>query len=358
MAPFVLQIHGYSTHTPRLRLQFYWPFVQRPDVQQVRLLSGFGCTATALMSQQVTFDWLTDEDAYLREAAHAGLSSSAHLFSDGERRLVLILLRSLAALLILVAAAGSAALSPSQRERMQTEDELRAVLNMEEDAWRAKDKDRHAALIDPQVDGEWVGEWRDNWGASSDTGHIYTLGLGPTVRLGDDLIEVEVYVALPRTAWWQPAVRRETRFYRHADGMWLRTLPPEEYWGEQIALETQHVTFRYFEADAESVRLAASRLDSAIADLHSILGLAPVAEDQRVEVVIKPGLVHSWDWTSGVLEVTSPALAQVPRGLSDAEYVAERVFCACLPRAERGETWPDHLPLGIYGLGHARLAGP
>jgi hypothetical protein len=278
------------------------------------------------MSRQITFDWQIDEEEFERRLALHGDETPSDFLSDGERRLALIVLRSLAALLIMTAAAASTAFSPSQIERIETEEDLRVVLGMDADAWRGRDKDGYNALIDPQVDGEWVGVWRDNWGARSETGHIYTLTLGPTQRLNEELVQAEVHVTLPRTTWWRSSVRRETRFYRQAHGLWLRTLPPDSFWGERLTLETSSFTFHYYAPDAESVRAAAEKLDRAYAELHRILGLGPIGAGERVVVVVIPGLVHTWSWGGGELHVTSPILSQVPQGLSDAEYLADRVL--------------------------------
>lgn len=291
------------------------------------------------MSRQITFDWQIDEEEFERRLAQHGEEMPAELLTDGERKLALIVLRGLAALVFVVLASASAPLSPRQIDRMQIESELTPILEFEEDAWRDRDRERYDMLIDPAVHGNWVGEWRDNWGARSETGQSIQLTLGPTRRLDEELVQANVYVSLPRTGWWQPAAFRETRFYRSSDGVWLRTLPSDTYWGEPQSLETSSFVFHYYTADTESVRAAASRLDAAYTELYRTLGLGLVPDDERILVFVKPGMadsrgstdrrpyVHVLDRSrTHRLEVTSPILSEVPQGVSNADYLTERVF--------------------------------
>ena len=70
---------------------------------------------------------------------------------DRERWITLVLLRSVTALLVMAAATASAAFSPAQQQRIQVEQELAAILVMEQQAWAASDPNQYKALVDPQV---------------------------------------------------------------------------------------------------------------------------------------------------------------------------------------------------------------
>ena len=107
-----------------------------------------------------------------------------------------------------------------------------------------------------------------------------TVTLGPTQRVNDEIVRAEVYVTLPRTHWWQPSSVREDRFYRVVNGQWLRTLPPDEYWGEPQTLQSSSYLFHYFEADADSVQEAAARLDPALAELYDLFDLPDERNDR------------------------------------------------------------------------------
>ena len=157
---------------------------------------------------------------------------------DGERALTLFVLRAMAALVFVLLAAGGAPTSPERVDRLTIERELSVVLEMDDAAWRARDREGHAALIDPDVGRAWAREWREGWGASAVSGRVHATKLGPAHRIDDGLVQAQVYVSTPRTNWWQAEDLRETRFYREANGMWLRTAPPDSYWGEPLTLHT------------------------------------------------------------------------------------------------------------------------
>ncbi|MFN2200139.1 MAG: hypothetical protein ACK2UO_02980 [Caldilineaceae bacterium] len=278
------------------------------------------------MSQRIGFDWKFDEESFERGIPGFVPADGVESRSDGERRIVLVTLRALAALTFLILASGSAPLSLAQLDRMRTSAELATVLELDKTAWRDRDRERYDSLVDPTVDQIWLREWRDNWGARGDTGRPYDLQLGAIQRVSEELVQAEVYVQLPHRNWWQTAENRETRFYREANGLWLRTLPPEDFWGEPVTLRSKHFIFHYYAPDSESVQTAVPILEAAYTDLYKILGLVDSPADGPTTVVVKPDFVRSRGWESGVLELTSPLLSQVPKGMTNGDYLADRIF--------------------------------
>jgi hypothetical protein len=278
------------------------------------------------MTKRIGFDWTFDEESFERSFADFVPADGVDFLTNGERRIVLITLRALAALMFVLLASGSAPFSLAQLDRMRTSEELASVLEMDEAAWRDGDRERYESLIDPSVDQAWMREWRDDWGASGATGRPYGLELGAIQRVNEDLVRAEVFVHFSHRNWWQTAENRETRFYRNVHGLWLRTLPPEDFWGVPLTLRSEHYIFHYYSPDLESVKAAAPVLDTAYAGLNEILGLADSPEDVPITVVVEPGFVRSRGWESGILALTSPLLSRVPVGMTDADYLADRIF--------------------------------
>lgn len=311
------------------------------------------------MSQHISFDWRTGEDEYLRRAARhfsavhqAAYAEAAPAFElsyetlpyavpsyavyddapdagapvrDGERALTLFALRAMAALVFVLLAAGGASTSPERVDRLAIERELTVVLEMDDAAWRSRDREGHAALIDPDVGLAWAREWREGWGASVVSRRVHATRLGPAHRVDEDLVQAQVYVSTARTNWWQAEDLRETRFYRDANGMWLRTTPPDSYWGEPLTLRTDHFVLRYHAPDAESVEAVAPKLDEAYARLYRTLALGAPPNRRPMEIFVHTGLSPTRGSSERAVQVTSPILAQIPSDLSNADYLADRI---------------------------------
>jgi hypothetical protein len=311
------------------------------------------------MAQQITFDWRTGEDEYLHEVTqHFDLNTldDPHFTDpfdneapyalpfdrswaespvrDGERALALFALRAVAALLFVIMAAGSAPMSPDQVVRQEIERELNVVLEMDANVWRTRDREAYAALIDPSVGRAWPLEWREGWGAKG-SGRTYATSLGTTQLLEEGLVQAEVHVSAPRSNWWEAEELRETRFYRDANEMWLRTLPPDDYWGERMTLNTDLFVFDYYARDAESVEAAAAQIDDVYTELLQAVGLDSPPDGRPVEVRVRSRLSRTRGSTDGTVDVLSPILSQVPADISDADYLANRVFSRVTSEALR-----------------------
>lgn len=292
------------------------------------------------MASQVGFEWHIGEEEFERFGAGWSAGEAQAVHSDKERWITLAVLRMLAALVVMAAATASAAFSPAQVQRMETEEDLAALLVMEQEAWADRDPSKYEALIDPQVDSAWIAQWRGGWGTRRSLASGHSLTLLSAQHLSDDFVQASVRVVQPRTSnWWQTPVQRETRFYRRAGYTWVRTLPPPSYWGEPLTLETPHLTFRYYAPDARAVETAAVRLEAAYVDLYAMLDLAPPAVNEKVVVVVKPEMALSRTWTGGELEVTSPQMMPVSDGFTDADYVASTALGRIIPQALNSERY-------------------
>ncbi len=309
------------------------------------------------MAPRIGFEWRTGEEEFLRFGADMSAEMPQLSTPDRERWITLVLLRTLAALLVVAAATASAAFSPAQQQRMQIEQELVAILVMEQEAWAASDPNQYKSLVDPQVADVWISQWRGGWGTGRTAFGGRRLLLLSAQPLSQDLVRAAVQVTQPRINWWQTSVQRETRFYRRAGYTWLRTLPPAEYWGDQLTLETSHLVFLYHAPDAQAVTTAAAQLEAAYLELHAMLDVEPPSASEKIVVIVRPDLVQTRSWSGGDIELTSPLLAQVDASQSDADYVASTVLNRIIAHALNGERIMNTAQLQNWGLFLSALRG-
>ncbi len=147
------------------------------------------------------------------------------------------------------------------------------------------------------------------------------------------------------------------RFYRRAGYTWLRTLPPAEYWGNQLTLETPRLSLRYHAPDAQAVTAAAVQLEAAYLELHAMLGVEPPSAAKKIVVIVQPELVQTRSWAGGDIELTSPLLAQVDASQSDADYVASTVLNRIIAHTLNGERIMNAAQLQNWGLFLSALRG-
>lgn len=317
-----------------------------------------------MLKQQINFEWSVGDDEFgaLLQSNHSDGSfarphtndtnplTTAHShsqfwlpphpmepsqwLSSAESQFLRHRLRDL--LLIGVAAIllGSMPFTPDQVEQRHAEEGVTAALAAEYTAWQQKDRDGFAALLDLPTADRWQWEWRDYWSlAPADFAD-----LGLTVQRIDrqgELVRVATLVTRPSTKWWRSSPYREIRFYREAPAGWLRTLPPDSYWGAQQSRETAHLRFEYRTQDAEVIEPQVDRLEALYQELYQFLALDPDTREKWTFILVP-------DRTDGRTsdyyrsEYTSPALSEVPAMLSDQEYVAQMMVSSMASQAVYG----------------------
>ncbi len=278
-----------------------------------------------MTQQRITFEWVLEEgrvDFWLPSDMDSGRGALG--LSSFEQRIVLHVLRGLALLLVVVAAASGAGMTPGERERREAQRGIAFSLSLENQAWARRDRGLYESLIDPQLDDDWEEAWRDYWRAGADIEPEFRATL-LQVRESGGYMQASIITEQPAFEWWQTNPYREERFYRRVDRRWLRTVPPAAAWGESRTIETPHLQFVYYERDAEAVEIAAPKLEAAYVAMYRTLGMAqPPAEKQVISVIPDP--VNRWSSTIPQFQVTSPILAQIPSSQSDAEYLVYEVM--------------------------------
>lgn len=238
---------------------------------------------------------------------------------NGEQWLGLRLLQGIYLLGIAWLITAGASFSPDQHARVAAQAGIQTTLDLEAQARQVNDKSLFNRLLDDQVSKQTQADWRNAWANLNQNEKILT------IEPHDDLALVKVLVTQPNNVWWRPNALRETRFYRQTAEGWVRTVPPESFWGQQQTAETAHLRFVFTNYDAQNVRPLVDQLESVYVKLNQLLGL-PLPENQKLLLVIKPDTTTPWlNSADKPIELASPATSSVPDNLSDQTYLLQTI---------------------------------
>ena len=224
------------------------------------------------------------------------------------------------------------------------------------------------ATLDPQVVELWGSQWRKYWRSgvrerhhfSLDMVHIEAyrshLGNAATDRAGQEYLFVDFIDRQPPRDWWLISPTRETRVYVKQPDLtsgggtgssWLRTVPPESYWGALQTFETPNVRYEFPERDADLIMNVAPNIEAHHNTLLEILNLTPLEEGSRFTVRMAPHPRQGRSTRSSTLYLTSPLLASKPAYLSDEAYVermvVDQLTALSVNRASNWRRWSDNL---------------
>lgn len=306
-----------------------------------------------MAQQRITFEWILEEQP---NAPWHGLDTdqATRAAWAGERILTQRVLRSMTLLLVAVALATGAGLTPAEQARREAQDGIQFALDLENNAWERRDRILYESLFDPNIGEDWVSEWRDHWRSGSEEESVHQVSL-LFVNEAAGIMQATVQIHQTGLEWWQSSPYREERFYRRVDHRWVRTVPPAEYWGARQELTTDHLRFVFYARDAAAVRAAAPKLQRAYVNMYHTLGTA-APPDQQQNIVIVPRPVSRWSSSASTLEVTSPLLAAIPEGQSAGDFLAYETMNWFTYRAVR-ESAPNmtvrylyRWPIIVWGL--------
>lgn len=283
--------------------------------------------------QQIAFEWQIG-DATEREWIIPPLEpelfsqTTEHLLTSGERRLTAWMLRVSAGMVVLFLATAGAGLSTLERDRQIAYSGVQSNLLREDLAWETRDRKTFDSLIDAETVGdEWVRAWRETWRLELDEAPRYEVELLHIEPLdGQDLVQAQVRLRQPDVEWWRAKHLQEARFYRSTESGWLRTLPPDSYWGEHLTYETDHLRFVYRERDRAAVEAIMHEIDAAYVALYELLSVSLDADKPKLTVNIEPGLVRRLVTGENQIDVMSPVLEKITDGQSTADYLAESIM--------------------------------
>jgi hypothetical protein len=307
------------------------------------------------MAQQwISFEWVMDDDP--AAPWQTGHDETAPIrLAARESFWVGRIARVLSLVLAAICLTTGVGLTHNEQARLLAEEGIEFTLDQENRAWKTRDRSLFETLIDPTVNEEWRDEWRDHWRTGAEGAADYDTQL-LYVQAVDGWIEATVVTDQRALEWWQTSPYREARFYRRVGQNWLRSAPPAEFWGERHSLETEHLIFRYHAKDEAAVRDAAATLERAYRAMYPLLGLKMPDDSSKLTIRVMPEPVGRWTPALNELDVTSPRLAQIPIGQSEAEYLAYDVMGWFTYRALRDATpgatsrYLYRWPILVWGL--------
>lgn len=285
------------------------------------------------------FEWHIGEVAWQGFAGSAQVSRPLNqaMLSSSERRLIFAFLRSMLFCALALFLAAASFRSESEVNYARQEQAVERSLLAEVDAWRKNNRDLLADTIDPAHVETWGPTWRKYWRGSTrerqslalEIIHIESAqlatGTGDSTR---EYIFAEVADRQPPRDWWLVSPTRETRVYTQAatpDGRWVRTIPPDSYWGQSQRLDTEHVRFEYYERDESLVAVVAPDIEEHYKRLFDLLALEPLNEQIKFTVRILPHPRQGRGGRSTVVFMTTPMLSAKPLHMSEEEYVERYV---------------------------------
>jgi hypothetical protein len=214
-----------------------------------------------------------------------------------------------------------APLSAHQVESPSLEQTILPALQREAIAWRTDDTTALDLIIGPEVAQNWRMDWR--------APYVIDPRYFPdrnekllNVKAAAGMVVVTMLVDAPVVGRWRSSPYRELRFYRQQEQDWVRTLPPQDFWGREMTVETPHLRVTFYERDAETVLATLDQLEMIYVQLHGLLRLELPALEGKPAFRIVPELVRGWGSSGNQQRLTSPLLAKVPDGMTSADYLA------------------------------------
>ncbi len=207
--------------------------------------------------------------------------------------------------------------------RQQAAEGIHFALLQEKRTYESGDAAHFSGLIDSDVSGPWRSTWRTAW----ENGLQHEEQFGVTllaVSAQDELAIATVLVTNSAPEWGNIDHFREQRYYRQRGQQWLRAMPTAAFWGEQQLLETTHFRFEYYQPDAVAVLAVGRQVEQIYAELYQRLGLA-LPKGEGLTFVFVPEVIRNWRSLGTRIEMTSPALAQIPAPLTDEMYLLQLV---------------------------------
>lgn len=283
--------------------------------------------------QNIVYEWSVIDDAEWQPLRQEGPLAFLHRHAAGltEPQVGLPLLRAFV-LMMAALALTSAAFSPPTERRPWGYEAVASVLQLEAQAWAARDDDLLSTLIDVQTPARMQDDWRLGWNSDAALDAPYRTQLLSVEPVGN-LLEVQVRVEQRTAQWWLSSPHRETRFYRQMPHGWVRSLPDASHWGVMRAVETPHLRFEFYDHDMPTVIAIADRIEMGYVRVHQWLGVSPPVFEDKLVFAVVPELVRGWGGYGNRHHLTSPALAKVPLELSDSDYLVQQIMNRVVSRA-------------------------
>lgn len=302
-----------------------------------------------MLNRQISFEWHHGEDVFQQLGMPpAGLADRIHTshLDTHERQIAYWVARCVGLVVIVLMLATSASLTFAELDQLRLRGDIEQILRLETHAWLTRDRNQFDSLVDRGVDQRWIRIWRRHLTTDRPTHYAAESQLVHVVRWGDH-VRATVVGVHPVTEWWEYERYTETRFYRPSSGGWLRTLPPDDFWGAQRTLSTPHFMFVYYDPDAQVVQAAGAHLETTYRYLHDLLKLPVPTRTGKQAIALASDQSLGWRAGYGQWELASPSLLPVAEGWSAADQVSatlvERLIYQSVNRH-----WPGFSSLLTY----------
>ncbi len=270
----------------------------------------------------IDFDWqIGDSTPWLTgELLNDGSTPTRQLT---EAHLTRIFVRGMILFCIGLCTASSTPLSTALVARQQAAEGIHFALLQEKRTHESGDTARFGGLIDSDVIGQWRSRWRTAWENGLQNEEHFGVTL-LAVSAQDELAIATVLVDDPAPEWGNVSLYRKQRYYRQRGQQWLRTMPTAAFWGKLQVFETTHFRFEYYAPDAAAVLAVGAQIEQIYAALYRRLGL-DLPKGTQLTFVFVPEVIRNWRSLGTRIEMTSPALAQIPAPLTDEMYLLQLV---------------------------------
>ncbi len=210
--------------------------------------------------------------------------------------------------------------------------DVQATADLELWAWKSHDMALYESLLDPNMPVAWHQQHSQEFRLFPAGTQVVRRGTPQvsvdSVDIRGDSALVGQHVRVPD----QPGMAGRSLEYTHGvpyrrlDGRWVRSAPDPALWGRERRLDTRYFAFIYTDRDADTVESLAADIDTLYGRIRRDLALdAPGDEKWTLVLGLDPPLAPATpDARQLRLQLSSPALVTLPKGITPARYLRER----------------------------------
>ncbi|MFN8481633.1 MAG: hypothetical protein U0768_01080 [Anaerolineae bacterium] len=252
----------------------------------------------------------------------------------------------LAVPLAVVLIAAWAFLQGPQRYNRLVSD-VQATADLELWAWKSRDMALYESLLDPAMPVIWRQQHTQEFRLFPQGTQVVRRGTPQVSVDGVDIRGDSALVLQHIRVSDQPGLAGRALEYTHAvpyrrlDGRWVRSAPDPALWGRERRLATRYFEFVYTDRDADAVEALAADIDALYVQLcHDLaLDVGPGPKWSLVLTLDPPLAGNTPDVAGRHIQLSSPALATLPIGVTPTRYLRERFVGWVGDTLVLGEPW-------------------
>ncbi|MBV7335927.1 hypothetical protein KFU94_48360 [Chloroflexi bacterium TSY] len=293
-----------------------------------------------MFGTHVTLEWVIGEERYLdivqlpTSAEHStrlGVKRQKK-FLQLQKRAAIVTTRFVTIMLAMIVIATSGLFPLAERERSRSHAGIQRAHDLEHEAWLRTDRQFFVNLLDKEADSEWridtAKEWvyRLDHDVAPPTIELQEINVIGDIALVDTLIQYHEQNHPSRFSNLSPVgakIYREVRFYRRDGERWLRTLPPNAFWGPLQEIQTPHLRFRFYAHDARLVTPLAAEMEEIFLAMHQAVGLEQPSTTRRLMLEFVPRALHGESFAGDWILISSPLMLSIPKEISNQTVIVD-----------------------------------